>query len=259
MKLNNILAVVRNDTRVIRRVRWRMLEITYFPITTLLIWGMFALHSRQYALEAGLIVLVVNMFWSMCQLAQQQANMLMMEDLWTLSIRHIFIAGVTEFEYIVAKLVSSTTIAVTVMSVMLVLAQAFGAPLFANLSTVLALVGIALLGSLAMAVIIAGCVFMFGREYSFLSWSFLHLFIFFSAPFFSPTLFPSWLRWITEIMPFTYVFESARVIATGGVPAEGALVHALIIAAAYFVFAWPFYWLAFRMARRTGRLARIAT
>jgi ABC-2 type transport system permease protein len=259
MKLHNILAIMRNDARVISRVKFRMLEISYFPITTLLIWGLFALYSRQYAAEAGLIVLVVNMFWSFSQLAQQQANMLMMEDLWTASVRHVFIAGVTEFEYVIAKILTSTTAAVAVTSVMICLAQAFGAPLFANISSVAALVGIALLGSVSMAVIITGCVFLLGREYGFLTWSSLHLFVFLSAPFYSPSIFPAAIRWITEIMPFTYVFQGARAIATGSAVPEGLLTHALLVVLAYFAFAWPFYWLAFRMSRRTGRLARLAS
>lgn len=259
MKLNNILAVMRNDARVIRAVKFRMLEISYFPLTTLLMWGMFALYSRQYAMEAGLIVLVVNMFWSFSQLAQQQANMLVMEDLWTMSVRHVFIAGVSEFEYILAKVLTSSTIAVTVTAVMILMANAFGAPLLAQLPTVIALAGIALLGSVALAVLITGAVFLFGREYSFLAWSSLHLFVFLSAPFFSPTVFPWWIRWVTEIMPFTYVFQGARAIATFTPLPQGLLTHALTIAVCYFVLAWPFYWNAFRIARKTGRLARISS
>jgi len=259
MKLHHITSIMKNDLRVLKKVKLRMLEITYFPLTTLVMWGLFALQSKQYAFQAGLIVLVVNLFWSFTQLAQQEANMFMMEDLWTLNIRHYFIAGITEFEYIIAKLTMSTLVATMVAVVLVTVAQWFGAPLFQNLPHVIGLAGIALLGSLALALFIAGSVLMLGREYAFLCWSSLSLFIFLSAPFYSPSILPAAVRWITEIMPFTYVFEGARAIATSTAIPQGMLLHAALIAGAYFVLAWPYYWWAFNRARKSGMLARIAS
>ncbi len=258
MNLHNIIALIKNDALIIRRVKWRLLEITYFPLTTMLIWGLFALHSKQYAIEAGLIVLTVNLFWSFCQLAQQQANILIMEDLWTFNIKQILVSGVSEFDYLLAKLATSTTIAITIGTLLLFVANAFGAPLFANIKVVVTLAGIALLGSLALAVIITGIILSVGREYGFLSWSLLQLFIFLSAPFFNRELFPEAIRWITEIMPFTYIFESARAIATGTPVATGTLWHAFFITAAYFCLAWPFFAWSIKNAKKSGMMSRIA-
>jgi ABC-type polysaccharide/polyol phosphate export permease len=258
MKLNNVLAVVQNDARVIKRVKWRLLEITYFPLTSILIWGLFALYSKQFALEAGLIVLIVNMFWSFCQLAQQRANILIMEDLWSLSIKHVLVSGVSEFEYIMAKLITSTSAAIIVGTLLMFVANAFGAPLLANIKMVATVAGIALLGSLALAIAIAGSVMMMGREYGFLSWSMLQLFIFFSAPFYSPDIFPAAIRWITSIMPFTRIFEAARAIATGTPIPSALLWSAFFVTATYFALAWPYYYFCFKRTRKSGMLARIA-
>ncbi|MBI4738538.1 ABC transporter permease [Candidatus Woesearchaeota archaeon] len=258
MKLNNILAVVRNDLRIIRRVKWRTLEITYFPLTTILIWGLFALHSKQYAFEAGLIVLIVNLFWSFCHIAQQQANILLMEDLWSLSIKHVFIAGVSEFEYLIAKLVTSTSAAIVIGTLLLFVANAFGAPLFANLQTVLVLAGIALLGSIALAIFVAGTIMISGREYGFLSWSAMQLFVFLSAPFFSPRLFPAFLQWASAVMPFTNVFEIARALATRAPIQSAVFLKAFVIVVVYLLASLPYYAWACKRARKTGVLARMA-
>ena len=258
MKLNNILAIIANDYRIVRKVKWRILEVTYFPLSTVLIWGLFSLYSRAYAVEAGLIVLIVNLFWSFSQLAQQEANILIMEDLWTSSLRNTLTSGVSQTEYILAKLFMSSLTAVVVASVLMVIANAFGAPLSARLGTVVLLAGISLLCSIGLAVIIAGTVVMLGREYGFLSWSTMQLLVFLSAPFYSPAILPAAARWITEIMPFTYVFQAARAIATGAPIPNGMLVHAFVIAMIYVVAAWPYYFWAFRRAKKTGMLARIA-
>lgn len=203
-------------------------------------------------------MLVVNLFWSFCHLAQQQANILIMEDLWSLSIKHVLVSGVSEFEYILAKLITSTSAAIIVGTLLVLVANAFGAPLLANINTVVLVAGIALLGSLALAIAIAGSVMMMGREYGFLSWSMLQLFIFFSAPFYSPSIFPPAIRWITEIMPFTRVFEAARAIATHTPVSSSLLWHAFLITATYFVLAWPYYCFCFKRTRKSGMLARIA-
>jgi ABC-2 type transport system permease protein len=257
MKINNIIAIIRHDLTVIRRVRWRLLEITYFPIVTIILWGLYAQYSKTYAPEAGMIVLIVNMFWSFSQLSQQQANMLIMEDVWSLNIKHILVSGISEYEYVIAKLLTSTTIAVTIGTILLFIANAFGAPLFTNLHTVILIAVIALLGSIALAIFVAGTIIMVGREYGFLSWSVLQLFIFLSAPFFSPQMFPSFMRWITEIMPFTYVFQTARAIATNTPVQSSLIIHAAIVVLVYMILSLPYYRYAFRRTRKTGMLARI--
>jgi len=256
MNWNHVVAVIRNDLRVLACVKWRWIEVTFFPISTLLLWGLFTLQSKAYAIEAGLIVLVVNLIWSFSHIAQQETNLLMMEDLWTLNIRHVLVAGVTEFEYIIAKLTLSTTTALIIGSIMAVIADAFGAPLSENLGSVLALGGIALLAATGIALLVASLVVMLGKDYGFLSWSSLHFFIFFSAPFFSHDLFPIVIKQVSEIMPFTYVFEAARALAVGA-PVT-TLGHAFLVSVAYVIIAWPCYFLGFKRSRKTGMLGRIS-
>jgi len=259
MNLRHILTIVWSDMLILRHVKWRLIEMSLFPITTLILWGLFAVYSRQYAAEAGMLVLVGNLLWSFAHLAQQEANMLMMEDLWTFNLRHILVAGVSEVEYMLGKLCSSTAIAVSVGAVMGVIAHAFGAPLAEYGMTTLLLAVITLLGSLAMAVMIAGTVIVAGREYAFLSWSTLHFLVFFSAPFFSPSLLPAGIRWITVFMPFTRVFEIGRAMVAHA-PVTGTMLgSAFLVVLVYVVLAWPYYLWAYRHARKTGMLARITT
>jgi ABC-type polysaccharide/polyol phosphate export permease len=97
---------------------------------------------------------------------------------------------------------------------------------------------------------------MLGKDYGFLAWSSMHFFIFLSAPFFSHNLFPIGIRHLSEIMPFTYVFEAARALAVGA-PVT-TLSYAFLISAAYVIIAWPCYFLAFKRSRKTGVLARIS-
>jgi len=257
MKIENIKAIIWNDLCVLKRVKWRLIELIYFPLSMILIWGMFALYNKNTAPEAGMIVLMVNLFWIFSMLVQQQGNILMMEDLWSSNIRNLLTAGITEFEYLTAKLTMSTILATIVGTGVLFIANAFGAPLLANLTLVLKLAGIALIGSIAIAIMIAGTVIRVGKEYAFLSWTVLEALIFLSAPFYSREIFPTAIRWITEIMPFTYLFQTARTMT--GTPDTSMMMYALIVVIVYLLISIPYFKWSYNRARKTGMLARIST
>ncbi|RJQ21854.1 hypothetical protein C4580_01680 [Candidatus Woesearchaeota archaeon] len=259
MRARNILAVMWNDLKILRRNQYRLIDILYFPIITALIWGLYATYTKTFALEAGLVVLISNLYWSYSLLCQQQSNYLVMEDLWSNSLRQVLVAGITEFEYLIAKLATTTIGATAVGTALLLIAQHFGAPLFANLHVTLLLALAAFLGSMALGIIVTGIVIAAGKEYQFLAWSTLELFVFFSAPFYPADLLPSFIRWISDVMPFTSLFEGARLLATGGSVPPALIGAALIASGAYFILAWPFYAWCFKRARRSGQLARIAT
>ena len=255
MRWHKIKSLMYRDFTVIKRVKFRSIEIVYFPITTIVIWGLFAVYARQLAVEAGLIVLIVNIFWAFAHLAQVTSNILMMEDIWSGSLRQVLLSGISEFEYIIARLLTSMTSSIFMVIVMTGLALMFGINFFAL--NMFLLIGITLLCSLALAVIIAAMILFAGREYSFLTWSAIQLFIMFSAPFFPKEMFPKFLLYLSYVMPFTAIFEAARAFSTTGIVQAGQLWWGLAVAVGYFTLSWPLYYLAFRRAKKTGMLARM--
>jgi ABC-2 type transport system permease protein len=231
------------------------MEIIYFPITTIIIWGLFAIYARQMAAEAGLIVLIINIFWAFAHLAQTTSNLLMMEDIWSGSLKQILLTGISEFEYIVARILTSTIVSTVMVVVMTSLALLFGINFFQ--ADMIFLIFITLLGSMALSVIVASAIFYMGREYSFLVWGAIQLFIMLSAPFFPKEMFPKAILYVSYVMPFTAVFEAARGFSTTGIVHGYQLVWGLAVCLGYFVIAWPLYYLAFRSTRIKGTLARM--
>ena len=104
MDFNKIRALVHRDLLIIRRSKWRLVEIFYFPITTIIIWGFFAIHSKSFYFEAGLLVLIVNIFLNFAFVAQSTVNMQMMQDSWSGSLKQLFLSGVSEVEYVAHSL-----------------------------------------------------------------------------------------------------------------------------------------------------------
>ncbi|MBI2579764.1 MAG: ABC transporter permease [Candidatus Aenigmarchaeota archaeon] len=260
MRLYKIRSIMLRDMMILKKSKIRFIESFYFPITTVLIWGLFSLYSKAFSLEAGMLVLAVNILWSFAYLAQSVTNILIMEDVWSDSFKQVILTGVSQFEYLTARILVSILNSVAVLAIMLGMAYyIFGMTIIAeNFAGILMLSAVTITGSIGLAVIISAMIIGLGREYAFLSWSAMQLFVFFSLPFIPLAAAPQVLQYISQIMPYTAVFEGARAIVTTGSVPPPALYKGFAIAAAYIIVSLPFYRHIFERARRNGNLVRLA-
>ena len=255
MNLTKIVALVYRDLLIIRRSKWRLVEIVYFPLTTMAMWGFFASYSKAFATQAGLLVLIVNLFWNFAYVAQSTVNMQLMEDSWSGSLKQLFLSGISEIEYVAARMVTATAISLPMLFLMAAVAMLGGWNPTVGIAQVAIISLLTLVSSLAMAVLITGLIVVLGRGYGFLAWTALQAFVLLSAPFFPKEAFPIILRQVSMVMPYTYIFEASRNIALN-LPVS--LWAAIISSAAYFIFVWPLYSVCFRLARRNGNLVKLA-
>ncbi len=255
MKLYRIVALVYRDLLIIQRSKWRLAELFYFPVTTIVIWGLFSVYTRSSAFEAGLFVLIINVFWNFAYVSQSTVNLQMLEDNWSGGFKQLMLSGITEVEYVVARMITSSIISILVLAFMLAISYPLGWHFTGHLGEVIVLSLLTLVTSLSMGVLITGLIVVLGRSYGFLAWTALQAFILLSAPFFPKDLFPVGLEYLAEAMPYTYIFASARGLASG----EGMLLgRALITTLAYLVLVWPIYLVSFRIARVRGTLVRLS-
>jgi len=260
MRLYKIKSLVMRDLTILKKSKVRFIESFYFPITTVLIWGLFSLYSKTFSVEAGMLVLAVNILWSFASLAQSVTNILIMEDVWSDSFKQVILTGVTQFEYLAARIFVSILNSIVVLSIMLGMAYyMFDMTIIAtNFGEIMALSVITIIGSIGLAVIISALIIGLGREYAFLSWSAIQLFVFFSLPFIPLAAAPEALRYIAQVMPYTVVFEGARSIVTTGSLSSVSMYTGLAVALAYILVSLPIYWKIFERARKNGNLVRLS-
>lgn len=258
MKLYKIHALMYKDFHMMFNSKFRLTEIFYFPITTVIIWGLFAIYTKSFSAEAGLVVLLVNIFWSFSLLAQSMTNMMINEDVWSGSLKQDILSGISEFEYMAARIISSSITSVVVFILLILIAMPFGiSGVIQNAGAVALLGGISLLAAIALAIMVAAFYIYLGREYGFLAWTFLQIFIVLSAPFYPVSVYPDFLQPVVHIMPFTNVFEGTRqLIATGSVASETFAAGAAI-AFIYLLVSLPLYHDSFRRGRKTGKIVRM--
>lgn len=260
MKMYKVIALVYLDFKIFANAKGRLAEFLYFPVTTVILWGLFSNFVKDLALEAGLVVFVVNIFWTFAYLAQSTVNMQMNEDSWSGSMKQIMITGLSEFEYLFARVISSTIVSLLVIAIMLGLAYyGFGLTLITtNFQSIVMLSLITLVGSIGLAIFVAAIIFLAGIEYAFLGWTANQVFLLLSAPFYPSTIYPPVMQPLVWAMPFTAVFENVRFMIANGAISSSLLAISIITAAAYVIFSLPLYYYVFKYAKKTGRIVRMS-
>ncbi len=260
MKLSRIFALILRDFTLMRRSKFMVTEYFYFPLVTTLTWGFFVLAAPEAAVEASLLVFVANIMMSLNTSAQSTVNLTMMDDSWSGSFLGLMLSGISEAEYLVARICSSIIVSLGLTTSLLAIAYGvFGVTFIGTqLPAILLLIGLSLAAAIGFAVVLGGIILALGKEFGFLAWSALVLFILLSAPLFPVETFPAGLKEISAVMPFTGAFEGLRELVATGALGMGNLIHQVIVTAAYLIVGFPVYFGIFRYARRTGRLIRMS-
>lgn len=259
MRWYKVSALVHRDFMILKNMKYKPVEFFYLPLTTIIIWGLFSLYIQEKAVEAGLIVLVINVFWSFAQTAQSATNLSMMEDTWSGSLKHVFVSGISGTEYLAARIISSAVISAAMVAVLLGISLfVFNVQIIAShFPQVMLFALLTLVASMGLAVFVAGMILVLGKEYGFLAWSAMQAFILLSAPFYPVSIFPEAVQPVAWAMPFTNIFEGLRqLIGTGSVSAS-VMINGSAVAFLYFIAFIPFYSYVFRRAKRNGNLVRM--
>ena len=259
MRLYKIKALMYSDFMLIRNTKWKLFEFIYFPLTTILIWGLFSIYIKGYALQAGVIVLAVNILWNFAQVAQSHADMQINEDSWSGSLKQIIISGVSDFEYIASRVFSGAILSFAILALMLLMSLTFFdfSVVFNNPAAFSVIIVSTLIASMGLSIITAGAMIALGKEYGFLAWTILQVFILLSAPFYPVSVFPEFMRPIVSAMPFTNVFEATRNIIQNNLN-WSVVMNSVYVSVAYFIISLPFYRYIFKKARERGWLVRLS-
>ena len=126
----------------------------------------------------------MNVFWNFAYVGQSTVNIQLMDDSWNGSLKQMFLSGVSETEYIVARIVTSSIVSSVVLVFLLSIAYLFVGPDLKSAPVIAVISLLTLVTSMAMGVLISSLIIVLGRGYGFLAWTALQAFILLSAPFF---------------------------------------------------------------------------
>ncbi len=263
MNWQRISALVLRYTFLYTRSMPRILEMFFWPVMELLVWGMLTQYLQTGPFKVpGFIKFLLGamIFWDILYRAQQATTISFLEDIWARNLLNIFVAPVRISEFIVATYcVGFVKILITVagLSAMAavfyhfnVLSMGFALiPLFINL----------LVMGWAVGMVTTGMIMRWGQASEALAWGIPFLIQPFCAAFYPLDSMPAWIRPISLAIPATHVFEGMRAVLAGQGLSLKCVLYAAGLNLIYLIVAALFFRFMYGKAREQGLLAKLGT
>lgn len=242
-----------------RRSLARSMEIFFWPVMDLLVWGFVTVYLSSLASGPVLFLLGAVIFWDVFYRSQQAITLSFTEEIWVRNLLNVFIAPVRISELVLATCllgVVRATVSAAVLGVLAFLFYAFDLTLLGT-ALVPYLVSLLLFGW-AVGMFTMAVILRFGHAAEALIWGTPFLLQPISAVFYPLSVLPPWLQRIAVFLPSTHVFEGMRATLHSGRPALGSLGAAFALNALWLAAAGAFFGWMIRKVREKGYLARLA-
>ncbi len=264
MKWHRISAMFLRHVYLYRHSITRLVEIFYWPLLDLLVWGFVSLYlarlsdSGKSAPNFLAIFLGALILWDILFRSQQGISVSFLEEVWARNFLNLFVSPLTIGEYLLSLML------VAVFKVVVVfLISAFLAWLLYSFN--LFIMGIYLIPFVlnlvvlgwALGILTTGLILRFGQQAEVLAWGVAFLFQPISAVFYPVSVLPKFLQKLAQIIPASYVFEGMRAIIFGKKFPLDKLLAAFSLNVLYLGLSLVFFFKMFREVRARGLLAKM--
>jgi ABC-2 type transport system permease protein len=243
-----------------RRSMIRSLELVYWPVLDLLVWGFLSVYvARLRGGGAGAIAFLLGglILWDIFFRVQQAISVSFLEDIWTRNLVNVFVTPISTAEFLGATMLLGVA-KVAVIGLMLAgLALALYAfNIFPYGPALLPFVANLILSAWGMGIITTALILRYGQGAEVLAWAVAFLFQPFSAVFYPVSVLPAALQHVAWLLPTTYAFEGMRTVLSGGPPPWGYAAAALGLNVVLFGIAAGVFARVMWIAREIGLLMR---
>jgi ABC-2 type transport system permease protein len=198
-----------------RRSWPRMLELAYWPVLQMCIWGFtarfLAARMGNPGLLAGATLLGGVLLWEVTLRSQMGMSISFLEEIWSRNLGHVFVSPLRPFEMIAALIGMSIIRMLLGVIPAILLAWAFYAFNLFTLGPVLILffINLMIMGW-AVALGVVSLILRHGAGAEPLAWGVLFGLAPFSAVFYPVSVLPSFIHPVAYALPTTHVFEGMR-------------------------------------------------
>lgn len=261
MNVGRVSALIARHLFLYRRSFPRLLEIFYWPLLDLVVWGFITIYLAQEGKGmhgAVTFFLGALIFWDILFRAQQGIAISFLEEIWSRNLMNLFASPLTAGEFLAATMVMSIFKVAAVSIIM-----AFAALLFYSYNVfimgltlipfVLNLIAAGwLIGILTMSVIMR-----FGQQAEVLAWGLVFLFQPISCVFYPMSVLPAWLTPWAFANPASHVFEGMRGVLLDHTVPLAHLGWATGLNVLYLLLMIALYQYTFAVCKDRGMLVRV--
>lgn len=260
MCLPRIAAIVLRQYYLIRGSASRVLPLFVWVGVDVVLWG-FITKFLNTVTASGLnfvpMLLGAVLLWDFMIRVMQGVTMAFFEDVWSRNFLNVFATPLTIWEYLSGLVLSSIATSSVGLVVMVVVATgAFGLSFFVYGVMLVPFFLVLFMSGIALGVFGAAIVLRLGPAAEWFVWPIPAVLSPFAGVFYPLSTLPRWMRYISHVLPPSYVFEGMRSIVLGRGFSGNTLLWGASLAAIYIVLACWFFAHVHRYAVRTGLIAR---
>jgi ABC-2 type transport system permease protein len=261
--LRRIWGMMYRHIALFRRSWPRLLELAYWPILQLCVWGFTASFiasraSGNTVIAAGSLLLGGVLLWEVALRSQMGVAVSFLEEIWSRNLGHVFVSPLRPWELVAALLGMSLLRMLTgVLPAILLAWVLYAFNLFSIGPVIVLLFANLVIMGWWVALGVVSLILRHGAGAEALAWSLLFGLTPFSAVFYPVSVLPAAIQPIALALPSAHVFEGMRAAMLHDGIAWGHLAWAFGLNAAWTAAAVLLFARQFRSARERGALLSI--
>ena len=261
MNLGRILALLTRHLYLYKRSFARLLEIFYWPLLDLVVWGFITIYLAKQGTQlhgAVSFFLGALILWDVLFRAQQGIALSFLEEMWARNLMNLFASPLTVGEYLAATMLMSIFKVIAVASLMIIFALNFYSyDIFVVGISLIPFVLNLIVSGWIIGVLTTSIIMRFGQQAEVLAWGMVFLFQPISCVFYPLEVLPPFLQKIAWMVPPAHIFEGMRtVLLKEGFPFEH-IMWATGLNAVYLVLMVLWFYHTFNVCKERGMLVRV--
>lgn len=259
--LRRIRAMVRRYAVLILGSVPRMIELMYWPLVQMLLWGFLQMHlaasTSLFSHAAGLLIGSV-LLWDILLRGQFGFSLSFLEEMWSRNLGNILMSPLRPNEYIASlMLISFVRLAISLLPVVGLAYLFFGFNLFSLGLPLAAFFTNLVFSGWTIGLVANGVVVRYGLGAESFTWVAVFFFLPLCCVYYPLSTLPGWLQPISEALPPTHVFEGLRALVIDHVFRADLMIVAFALNALYFTAAYLTFRYFLWQARVKGSLMQL--
>ncbi len=226
----------------------------------MVLWGFLTKYLNtvvSHGFDFVPVLLGAVLLWDFFIRIMQGVTMAFFEDVWSRNFLNIFATPLLVSEYIGGLVLSSIATSLVGLVVMLFIAVTFfKLSFFVYGLMVIPFLLVLFLFGISLGIFGSALVLRFGPASEWFIWPIPALISPFAGVLYPISTLPRWMQFFSRLLPPSYVFEGLRAIISGGAVSGITLAWSACLAVGYILLTYWFFTSTYRLALRTGLIAR---
>jgi ABC-2 type transport system permease protein len=256
-----IAAMVRRYAVLVLGSAPRMIELMYWPLMQMLMWGFLQTHlaasTSLYANAAGLLIGSV-LLWDIMARGQMGFSLSFLEEMWSRNLGNILMSPLRPNEFIAALVtIGLIRLSLGLLPVVLLANLFFGFNLFGLGLPLAAFFATLVIFGWTIGLMANGIVLRYGLGAESFAWIIVFFFLPLCCVYYPLSTLPEWLQPISAALPPTQAFEGLRALMIDQQFEPRLMLKALALNAVYFIAAYLLFRYFLWQARIKGSLMQL--